>query len=557
MRNIYFLIFLLNSILITSTVRYVNRNSTGSISPYTSWSTAGTDLQAVINVSQAGDEIWVASGTYIPARDAFGNASPSDGRHRTFYLKDGISVYGGFNGTETSLASRNFNTNITILSGDLGTPGSINDNSYHVVLFSGSSTSAMGVKLDGFSITGGFATETSSIQVNGNAVSGLAGPAIRLLYGNNIISNNKIYVNRGYSGGAIYASNGNNIISDNEIYNNIANYDGGGVSVYRGTNTITRNYIHDNTATGDGGGIYSQEGVNNVISKNIIGKNKGGISMIDTYYYGGGGIYAEKGSNTIINNVFYENTSNYMGGAILLYYGNNKVINNTIYKNNATKGGGFYTYLGTNTVKNNILWANINSTNSEPGADFRNDHDWPATNYIFNNMLQLPQNLYNTANDNSLSGNINNNIFQASPGFKNETSIFGTDGILRTSDDGLSISSNSSAIDAGHVTDAPADDITGMVRIGNPDIGAYELTGNLSTTEIKKENAGMYPNPAENVLHIMTHDKILKLEFLNASGQLVKTAGKSEVDISALPAGIYMVRIITENNVVTEKLIKK
>jgi len=558
MRNIYFLLFLFNSILISSAVRYVNINSTTGSSPYTSWSTAGNDLQAVINACQVGDEVWVASGTYTPARDPFGNVSPSDNRDKTFYLKDGISVYGGFNGTETFLSDRNLNSNVTILSGDLGVLGSTTDNSYHVVLFSGNSSSAIGVRLDGFFITGGSAYGTVNNNVNGNVVSRLAGPAVYFLYGNNIISNNKIYVNAGYSGGGIYTSNTNSIISNNEIYNNKANYDGGGVSVFKGTNTITNNYIHDNTATGDGGAIYASYGVDNIISKNVIGKNKAGISQIDTYYYGGGGIYAERGSNTIINNVLYENTSNYMGGGILLYYGTNKVINNTIYKNNATAGGGFYTYLGTNTVKNNIFWANIDGTDTEPGADYINNHDWPATNYIFNNVLQLAQNAYNTVNNNSLSGNISNNIFQTNPNFKNGTSIFGADGILRTSDDGLSLLSNSVAINYGHIIDAPTDDITGATRMGNPDLGAYEqLIGNLNVAESKINYYRIYPNPAKDFLNIKINDKILKIEIFNTSGQLIKTTKESKIDISAFPQGNYILNILTENKIFAEKFIKE
>ncbi|WP_126652493.1 right-handed parallel beta-helix repeat-containing protein [Chryseobacterium aureum] len=556
MKNLYFLLFLLNSILISSTVRYVNANSNAGSAPYTSWATASNDLQGVINASQIGDEIWVASGTYFPTRDPFGNTSPSDSRDKTFYLKDGISVYGGFNGTETLLTDRNISSNITILNGDLGVLGSLSDNCYHVVLFAGNSAGAMGVKLDGFSITNGFAMGTVNNNVNGNSASRLAGPAIYFINGDNIISNNKIYMNTGYSGGAIYTSTSNTIISDNEIYNNKALYDGGGVSVFKGTNTITHNYIHDNTATGDGGGIYAVLGVNNVISKNVISKNKGGINQIDTYYYGGGGIYTEKGSNLIVNNVLYENTSNYMGGGIFLYYGQNKVINNTIYKNTGTRGGGFFTYLGNNFVKNNIFWANINGTDNQPGADYKNHNDWPAENYFDNNLFQLPQGFYTLANQNSLYG-YPNNKFQINPNFKDETSIFGADGILRTSDDGLSLLPNSVAINYGQLTDAPTDDITGVVRMGNPDVGAYELMGNLAIKELKPDHLRIYPNPVKDILTIETNDKILKVEIYTLTGQLIKITKESKVDISAFLPGTYILNIVTENKIITEKLIKK
>ncbi|MDR6489406.1 hypothetical protein J2799_003945 [Chryseobacterium vietnamense] len=556
MKKIYFLLFILNSIAISSTVRYVNINSSTGSAPYTSWATASNDLQTVINASQIGDEIWVSSGTYIPARDPFGNSSPSDSQDKTFYLKDGISVYGGFNGTEISLTDRNINNNITILSGDIGTLGTKTDNCYHVVLFSGNSINAIGVRLDGFSITNGFANGTVNNNLNGNVASRLAGPAIYFINGNNTISNNRIYMNSGYSSGGIYTSNGNNIISNNEIYNNKAFYDGGGVSVFEGTNTITNNYIHDNTATGDGGGIYAVLGVNNVISKNVIAKNKGGISLIDTYYYGGGGIYTEKGSNLIVNNLLYENTTNYMGGGIFLYYGNNKVINNTIYKNTGTRGGGFFTYLGNNYVKNNIFWGNINGTDNQPGADYKNHNDWPAENYFYNNLFQLPQGFYTLANQNSLYG-YPNNIFQTNPGFTDETNIFGADGILRTSDDGLSLLPNSVAVNYGMMTDAPTDDIRGTARMGNPDAGAYELMGSLGVAEVPIHDFKIYPNPAKDVLNIKTGDKIVKVEIFNLTGQLIKTTKESQINISAFPNGNYILNVVTEKKIITEQFIKE
>jgi hypothetical protein len=65
-------------------------------------------------------------------------------------LKSGVAIYGGFNGTETSLSQRDFETNITILSGDVGAVGDYTDNTYHVVTASGVDASAI---LDGFTIS--------------------------------------------------------------------------------------------------------------------------------------------------------------------------------------------------------------------------------------------------------------------------------------------------------------------------------------------------------------------------------------------------------------------
>ena len=50
---------------VSSTVRYVKSGASGNGS---SWVTASGELQSVINESSDGDQIWIASGTYIPNR---------------------------------------------------------------------------------------------------------------------------------------------------------------------------------------------------------------------------------------------------------------------------------------------------------------------------------------------------------------------------------------------------------------------------------------------------------------------------------------------------------
>uniref|UniRef100_UPI0037C0A5A9 hypothetical protein n=1 Tax=Arenimonas sp. TaxID=1872635 RepID=UPI0037C0A5A9 len=81
-------------------IRYVKPTATGS-GDGSSWANASANLQAMINASAANDEVWVAAGTYRPTQDPFGNSSPADPRDRTFYLKDGVKLYGGFAATGT------------------------------------------------------------------------------------------------------------------------------------------------------------------------------------------------------------------------------------------------------------------------------------------------------------------------------------------------------------------------------------------------------------------------------------------------------------------------
>jgi len=76
---------------------YVNASATG-LDNGTSWTDAYTQLQDALSAAISGDEIWVAQGTYKPGDSGATTA--------TFTLKDGVAIYGGFAGTETSRSAR-------------------------------------------------------------------------------------------------------------------------------------------------------------------------------------------------------------------------------------------------------------------------------------------------------------------------------------------------------------------------------------------------------------------------------------------------------------------
>ena len=150
-------------------VIYVDHSAAGANNG-TDWANAFTDLSDALAIAASGDEIWVASGVYKPSVliDFNGNGG-SDTREATFQIPNDVSLYGGFAGTEGSLAERNWEINLTILSGDIDnndlnadgdliaedTDDIVGNNAYHVLYTANVSGSTF---VDGFIITAGSAS---------------------------------------------------------------------------------------------------------------------------------------------------------------------------------------------------------------------------------------------------------------------------------------------------------------------------------------------------------------------------------------------------------------
>ena len=128
----------------SGSVIHVDQSNEGATDGIT-WNTAYTDLQEALTRSQSCDirEIWVAQGVYRPG------TAVTD----TFSLHTDLALYGGFTGTETALSQRNWQANVTVLSGDIGRDDHTNlqevvtstahitgANNYHVVTAEGRQT---------------------------------------------------------------------------------------------------------------------------------------------------------------------------------------------------------------------------------------------------------------------------------------------------------------------------------------------------------------------------------------------------------------------------------
>lgn len=86
---------------------------------------------------------------------------------------------------------------------------------------------------------------------------------------------------------------------------------------------------------------------------------------------------------------------------------------------------------------------------------------------------------------------------------------------------------------------------------------SYSTDCSLSVNDVKKFTFQIIPNPVKDKFIINTNDKIENVEIFSPTGQLLKTFSSKEVNISSLPKGNYLVKIKTDKDNLTQKIIKE
>jgi hypothetical protein len=323
-------------------VRYVKTTGTGN--GENSWGNASNDLQAVINASASGDEVWVFAGIYKPKDTAVDGATGDGGRDNAFVLKAGVKIYGGFtsnvSGTDAPEFGETGRIGTSTLSGDIdGISGLSANDAYHVVI-GAHIVKDSGALLDGFTITGGNADEsnTNSKTVNGKIIRENCGggiyngdDAFPVLTNLIIIGNNASSV-----GGGIYNRYSSPVLINDSISNNTAFY-GGGIGNAYASPTLTDVIISENytSSNGGGGGIYNAYS-SPTLTDVIIRKNTATM---------GGGIYEGESPSVLTRVTISENEASYGGGMyiqsyVTSTYSDPELTNVTINKNKAYKDGG-------------------------------------------------------------------------------------------------------------------------------------------------------------------------------------------------------------------------
>ncbi len=285
-----------------------------------SWATAKNSLKEVLDYigsiykhEQCAIEVWIAKGTY------------KHGSSMT--MKNGVAIYGGFAGTETSKDQR-ITGNNTILDGE--GEYRVFDNDY-----TEENPLTNSAKLDNVTIQNGRANSGAGMD------NCYASPEIT----NCTFSNNSATSDNSFGG-----------------------Y-GGGMYNYDSSPVLTNCTFSNNTARagglygGDGGGMYNQNSSSPVLTNCTFSNNNASSD--------GGGMYNDTGvgyfsSLVLTNCTFFNNSASSYGGGMFNCANSSPVLTNCTFSNNSASngGGGMYNHdFSTPVLTNCILWGNTASSN--------------------------------------------------------------------------------------------------------------------------------------------------------------------------------------------------
>lgn len=337
-------------------IRYVMQGGTGD---GTSWENASGDIQRMIddladnNPGGQPGEVWIAEGEYEPQTQLISNASYS----ASFRMRDGISVYGGFAGGETSKTERTMKQkapdeevmpwefeHTTVLKAAYydrknltlnGNKWTLTSDSRHVVWFApmkGEDPFTQVTTLDGVTIMGGYAQGGTGLDDFYTD----RGAGVYMDGENAYLTNCTVTENNATgNGGGVYLRNGR--VQSSLIYNNNSDQNGGGVYV-DDQGLVHRSMLANNSAR-NGAGVYLDNSDEAqllpeylILSTCVVSNNTAS---------GNGAVYCNQGGvllqNTIVNNKCVTATdltdpnASQTGGVYINYYA--LVINSVLWNN--------------------------------------------------------------------------------------------------------------------------------------------------------------------------------------------------------------------------------
>lgn len=492
----------------TAALYYVNPacapNCTGT------WANAYPHLQDALDVAADGDTIWIAAGTYYPTKDKDGNTT--SGRTATFNLKPNLKIFGGFAGTETSIAQRDIASHPTILSGDIGTLNDKSDNAYTVVFSQSDGTDLV---LDGLTIRDGNSNVSGTFTHSGGGI---------YLWSNTDLSIRNVTITHNYasaSGGGIYVLSNSSIDVEhcNFSFNHVdtISFSGQGAGLWADASSdIVCSYSYfENNRGKNGGAIMKSNGTLDVSHCEFIrnkGHNSGGAifmngglldaDIVSCFFRGnqskaGGALTNGSAGSEIHDCIFYKNNTSSKGGAISnLSYGVGLTISNCVFSENSAlyNGGAILNGSTSSTVSGSRMAVHNstfhgNSAGTRGGAIYQGSDTGVVVNsIIWGNTANISADIHNNGNPISMkyslsqaygTNGVDGNVVGTDPNFSNSAVPAGPNGQWADNDDGLIVGPMSPVTHAGSnskVFTGVTTDIAGGPRIkgSSVDMGAYE-----------------------------------------------------------------------------------
>ena len=479
-------------------ITYVNQLATGKNNG-SSWADAYVNLQVALSSTKTG-EIWVATGTHLPTH--------TQDRGISFELHPSVPLFGGFAATgNPTWEDRDWEKYPTILSGDIGEKGNINDNSSHVVYLNERST--FNTTVDGFTISGGNAGYAGGGADIGSAFN----PRSVFTFKNCLFRDNRSE----YEGGAIDCGWINLIVEDCKFENNYADYEGGAISYFSGHEPTRLAQLH----------ILNCMFTNNSAD------------------YEGGAIDAS-GLSRIVGCLFLENTANYEAGAISHSRGDSLLVTNCTFAFNIAERGAAaisnFSWDSTFTlITNSVFYGNAAGNNRL--FDFSGGKVYAAI-------------AYSSIDDDSCPSNIEcgeGMIFDYDSPFVDVDSDD-----FRPREGGVLINNGKK----DYLVPILSNDLAGNPRITDEliDIGAYEAMMSGSTSNIDLalpiNTITFFPNPTTEHAIIQLKEQAssdLTGTIINQAGQIMQQfiirKGQASLGVSLLtyPAGMYWLELEGED----------
>ncbi|MEN8228063.1 MAG: T9SS type A sorting domain-containing protein [Bacteroidota bacterium] len=365
-----------------------------------SWANAAGSIQDQIFAADSGTSIWIKAGTYYVPGDS------------TFTMKTGVSLYGGFAGTETNPLQRTDyrmgGANETILSGDVDHDG-VNNDTVMVVL----ADSVLAMTFSGLTVRDGHNMGT---------------------------------------GGGMLVINGSPVIENCTFAYNLADNAGAGLAIKNGVITpatpiITGCFFTENYAVKNGAGLISISSaatISNCVFQNNTADNRGGACRL------------ENSKDTLINSTFVRNTG--MLGAALNMHVGKAFTAGAVVKNCVLWGN---------------VQTSVPQSETAIAVTIHNRAKLCAM--TFENLAYENSYIVEDGNGKLTLTEIGKvDLTSVDPLFTNTTNtVAGDSAYVATAD--WSLQAGSPLIDMGAAAGAPEMDINNEYRDATPDIGAYEF----------------------------------------------------------------------------------